>query len=400
MSKIFGTDGIRGTVNTFPITPEAVIKIGVAIADVLGADTADGLKIIIGKDTRLSSNWIESAIVEGICSRGINVIIAGVLPTPAVAYLTKDLSLCAGIVISASHNPFNDNGIKIFLSDGNKLSQDLEVAIEKRIFADDFSQNLIPSQNNGVVNFLDDASSRYASFLLKAVPVCLKRETKIVLDCANGATSFIAHNLFSTIGAEVIVINDNPDGRNINDNCGSQYPQSLSESVIAERASCGFAFDGDGDRVIAVDEQGKTLTGDQILTICGAMLKQEGKLKNNIIVRTVMSNFGMTHALQRLGIDSKITAVGDKHVAEELKSSGAIIGGEDSGHIIFAQYLPTGDGMLTALQVLAAMQKENKSLSELASIMSVLPQVLINVETRQRYDFMAVPEIAKIIYDV
>ena len=395
MGIFFGTDGIRGVANEAPMVPETIIKIGMAIASILGTNSS-AVKVIVGRDTRISSDMIESALAAGFCSMGASVVLTGVMPTPAIALLTKSQSLSAGIVISASHNPFADNGIKIFLGDGNKPSTEMEAAIERLILSNTFPQQRCLPQDLGTIEYCPQNEASYRVFLKQAVSLA-NIKMRIVLDCANGATSVVAPRVFEELGFDVVVINNTPTGININDNCGSQHTQTLSAEVLTKKAACGFAFDGDGDRVIAVDGNGKTLTGDQLLTICGLALKKKGKLKNNIIVRTVMSNYAMTLALQQMGIDYRITDVGDKNVFVEMNNSGAVIGGEDSGHIIFSDFLTTGDGILTALHVLSVMQEENKPLSELASVMNVLPQVLLNVQTKQRTDFMSIHEIASVI---
>ena len=393
MGKLFGTDGIRGISNEYPMTAEMALNVGRAIA-YLSKRQGHTPRIIIGKDTRLSGDMFEAAIVSGICSMGVNAISVGVIPTPGIAFLTHSMRADAGIVISASHNPMQDNGIKIFNSDGFKLSDEKESRIEELIFANNMHK-LHPAQKElGKLSRLDDAAGRYVDFLKSTFPQEINpEEMKVVLDCSNGATYRVAPEVFAELGVEVTTLFNQPDGNNINLNCGSQHTEALTAEVLRKKADIGFAFDGDGDRMIAVDEKGNVLTGDRMLAICSAILKKEGKLKNNFVVRTVMSNLGLSVAFQKLGIDSVFAPVGDRFVLEEMLTRGAIIGGEDSGHLIFLQHHTTGDGLITALQVLAAMKKEGKPLSELASIMTVFPQMLINIDVKRKPEIETVPEI-------
>ncbi len=338
MGKLFGTDGIRGVANEHPMTAEMAMNIGRATAH-LFKKKGHVPKIIIGKDTRLSGYMLENALVSGICSMGVNAILVGVIPTPGIAFLTNSMRADAGIVISASHNPFQDNGIKIFSSDGFKLPDETEGAIEEIIFANNL-HTLHPSPSElGKAYRMDDARGRYIVFLKHTFPKEYSLEgSRIVLDCSNGATYRVAPDTFSELGAEVSTLFDEPNGKNINLHCGSQHPESLAEEVLKTKADVGFAFDGDGDRLIAVDETGTVLTGDQILAICASVMKKEGSLTNNLVVRTVMSNIGLSVALQKLNIDSLMTKVGDRYVLEEMQARGASIGGEDSGHLIFLQH--------------------------------------------------------------
>jgi len=397
LGKLFGTDGIRGIANEYPMTAEMALNIGRATAH-LFKKKGHVAKIIVGKDTRISGYMFESALVSGICSMGVNAIMVGVMPTPGIAFLTSSMRADAGIVISASHNPLQDNGIKIFSSEGFKLPDEKELAIEDFIFANSSHKHKPLPGDLGKVYRLDDARGRYTVFLKHTFPKEFTLEgTKIVLDCANGATYRIAPDTFFELGAEVTTLFDHPDGVNINVNCGSQYPEKLAEEVVKRKAEVGFAFDGDGDRLIAVDEKGAVLTGDQILAVCASTMKKEGTLANNLVVRTVMSNIGLSVTFEKLGIDSVITKVGDRYVLEEMLNRGAIIGGEDSGHLLFLQHHTTGDGIITALQLLTAMKREGKPLSKLAKIMTVFPQDLINIDVKTRPDLAAVPEIVKAI---
>jgi len=325
---------------------------------------------------------------------GVNAISVGVIPTPGIAFLTHDMRADAGIVISASHNPSQDNGIKIFNNEGFKLSDVKENKIEELIFEDNM-RLLHPSPKElGKLSRLDDAAGRYVDFLKSTFPQKLNPEgIKIILDCSNGATYRVAPAVFMELGCEVKTLFDQPDGKNINLKCGSQHTDALAAEVLRQRADAGFAFDGDGDRVIAVDDKGNILTGDRMLAICSAILKKEGQLKNNLVIRTVMSNLGLTIAFQKLGIDSVFAPVGDRFVLEEMLARGAVIGGEDSGHLIFLKHHTTGDGLITALQILAAIKKEGRPLSELARIMSVFPQMLINIDVKRKPEIETVPEI-------
>jgi len=397
MGKLFGTDGVRGVANEYPMTAEMALNIGRATAH-LFKRKGHAPKILIGKDTRLSGYMFENALVSGICSMGVDAIMVGVIPTPGIAFLTSSMRVDAGIVISASHNPFQDNGIKIFSDDGFKLPDEKELAIEAMIFANNM-QKLHPSPSElGKAYRMDDARGRYIVFLKHSFPREFTLEgTKVVLDCANGATYRVAPDTFFELGAEVTTLFDDPDGKNINVKCGSQHPETLSAEVLKKGADVGFAFDGDGDRLIAVDEKGAVLTGDQIIAVCANVMKKEGSLTNNLVVRTVMSNIGLSVALKNMQIDSVMTKVGDRYVLEEMQAKGGAIGGEESGHIIFLQHHTTGDGILTALQVLSAMKKEGKPLSELAKIMQVFPQSLINVDTKSRPEISTVPEIVSAI---
>ena len=400
MNKLFGTDGIRGIANEYPMTTEIALNVGRAIA-YLSKREGHAPRIIIGKDTRLSGDMFESAIISGICSMGVNAISVGVIPTPGIAFLTHSMRADAGIVISASHNPSQDNGIKIFNSDGFKLSDEKENQIEELIFANNMEKLHPVPKELGKVSRLDDAVGRYVDFLKSTFPQQINPEgIKVVLDCSNGATYRVAPEVFAELGVEITTLFNQPDGKNINLNCGSQHPEILAAEVLRKRADVGFAFDGDGDRVIAVDNKGNVLTGDRMLAICSAILKKEGKLKNNLVVRTVMSNLGLSVAFQGLGIDSVFAQVGDRFVLEEMLAHGAIIGGEDSGHLIFLQHHTTGDGLITALQVMAAMKKEDKPLSELARIMTVFPQKLINIDVKRKPEIETVPEIMAAIKQV
>ena len=400
MGQLFGTDGVRGVANEYPMTAEMALKIGRATA-YLFKRKGHTPRIIIGKDTRVSGYMLENALVSGICSMGVNALLVGPLPTPGIAFATTSMRADAGIVISASHNPFQDNGIKIFSREGFKLPDEKELEIEDLVLSNNMD-TLHPSPNElGKAYRIDDARGRYIVFLKGAFPKdCTLEGTKIVLDCAHGATYRAAPDTFFELGAEVTTLFNEPTGENINDNCGSQHPETLAEEVVKRKAGAGFAFDGDGDRCIAVDEKGAVLTGDQIMAICARQMNKEEALANNLVVSTVMSNIGFGIALKELGIEYLTTKVGDRYVLEEMQAKGASIGGEESGHIIFLDHHTTGDGIIAALQVLAAMTKTQKPLSELARVMKVYPQKLINIDVKSKPELSTVPEIAQAINDV
>jgi phosphoglucosamine mutase len=396
MDKLFGTDGIRGVANEYPMTPEMVLKIGRAIAWHFKGD-----KIVIGKDTRLSGDMIESALVSGICSVGVNPFLAGILPTPAIAMLAGAIGAAAGIVISASHNPFYDNGIKIFQGDGFKLSDDREAEIEAIVFDNKHSSISPSATETDKTHIIEDAEKRYTDFLESTMPTNFSlKGMKIVLDCSNGATCRVAPSLFAGLGAQCEAMYVNPDGKNINENCGSQHTDALTKKVIEKGADIGLAFDGDGDRLIAVDEKGKIVSGDRIIAICAKDMKKKGKLHNNCVVTTVMSNIGLGLALKEMGLDHVITDVGDRYVMAQMESCGAVLGGEDSGHIIFLDHHTTGDGMLTALRLIESMQAASKPLSELRKIMRIFPQVLINIPVKSQPNIESIPEIRDAIESV
>lgn len=400
MGRLFGTDGIRGKANEYPMTAETALRAGRAIARVFrrkGGTTS----IIIGKDTRMSGPMLEHALISGICSMGGNALLAGILPTPGVAFMTKAMGIDAGVVISASHNPYQDNGIKIFGSDGFKLSDETEREIEGLILEEERGKCLKDPDSPGRTYAVDDARERYVAFLRDAAPGHESLQgMRVVLDCANGATFQAAPSTFRELGVSVNTLFAEPDGRNINLNCGSEHPERLSEEVVATKADVGLAFDGDGDRVIAVDETGKVVRGGQILAICAKVMKGQGRLRNNLVVSTVMSNIGMKLALKGLGIDCLTTQVGDRHVLHEMLASGACIGGEDSGHMIFLDHHTTGDGIITALQLICAMKQEAKPLSRLAGLVRIFPQRLVNIEVKEKPDLESVPEIVSVIEGV
>ncbi len=400
MGKLFGTDGIRGVANEYPITPDMIVQIGQATAYIL-KKRKHRSRIVIGKDTRLSGYIIESSLVAGICSMGTDVILVGPVPTPAISFLTTNLDADAGMMISASHNPYKDNGIKIFSKKGYKLSDEEESQIEELILSKKLPILLMDAENLGRVSREEDASGRYIVFLKNSFPKNLDLEgMKIVLDCANGATYKIAPTLFKEMRAEVVALNIDPDGKNINLNCGSLYPENLAEKVVETGSDIGLAFDGDGDRLIAVDGKGDIVNGDKVIAICAKRLKEENALENNTVVTTVMSNLGLSLAFKEMGIKNIATKVGDRYVLEEMMKNNSILGGEDSGHIIFKEYHTTGDGILTALQLLSVMKKEDKSLFELSKVMKTFPQVLINVKVKRKAPLEEIPELKSVIAEV
>jgi phosphoglucosamine mutase len=400
MDKLFGTDGIRGVANKSPLVPETVAEIGKAIVSAL-SESNSITKVVIGKDTRVSGQMIEYAIASGISAMGADVYLAGILPTPGVAYLTAAMNADAGVVISASHNPFGDNGIKVFDGQGCKLSEKMESEIEQKFFQKSYASGAGPAEDIGRMFVLEDAPQKYKDRLRSILsPKTSLRDLRMVLDCSNGATYRVAPVLFAELGADVTAIGNDPDGKNINANCGSEHPQILAKHVIQKKADMGLAFDGDGDRLIAVDEKGQILSGDRILAICANSLKQRGKLRGNIVVSTEMSNLGLRMALQRMGIEHVMTEVGDRHVLAQMLACGAVIGGEDSGHMIFLDHHTTGDGIIGALMLMEIMQMSSRPLSELSNIMAVYPQKLINVEVQSKPELKSVPRIKDAILAV
>jgi len=397
MAKLFGTDGIRGEANQYPMDGAFVFSVGQALAYVLKNRNPQP-RVVIGRDTRISGPMLESALAAGLMSMGAAPVLVGVLPTPGIAFMTTSTHADAGIVISASHNPFQDNGIKVFSGDGFKLSDSDEETIEGLVLHNDLKRNCPSAAHLGRSVSLEEAGRRYAYFLKSTFPRDLSMKgMKLVLDTANGATHKVAPDVFNEMGALAHVIHHRPDGININDHCGSQHTQDLEQEVLAKGASVGLAFDGDGDRLIAVDEKGRRLTGDQILLICAKVMKDLGSLKNNLLVTTVMSNLGLRMACKKYGFRHHASKVGDRYVLEEMRRLGAILGGEDSGHMIFLDHHTTGDGILAALQLIGTMLRTRKPLSELAGWMDVYPQRLINVRVKSKPEISTVPEIAEVI---
>lgn len=397
MGKLFGTDGIRGEANRYPLDAMTAFSLGQAVTRVL-SKSRHTTRVVIGKDTRLSGYMLESALEAGVTSMGGVPYLVGVLPTPGIAFITESMRADAGIVISASHNPYQDNGLKVFSGSGFKLSDEQEAEIEELMLGGELPGMVPAPHDMGRAYRLDDATGRYIVFLKNTFPRSLSMEgMKVVLDTANGAAYKVAPATFSELGAEVTVIHDEPNGLNINDDCGSQHTADLRAKVLETGAAVGLAFDGDADRLIAVDEKGNEITGDQILIICAKMLKEQGRLKNDLVVSTVMSNLGLRVACKRYGFEHFATKVGDRYVLEEMQRLGAIIGGEESGHMIFLEHHTTGDGILSALQLVAAMLTSGKPLSELAKLMDVFPQKLINVDVKSKPPVEDIPELVEAI---
>ena len=390
--KYFGTDGIRGEVGKYPITPDFMLKLGWATGRVF-AEEGNGF-VIVGKDTRISGYMFESALEAGLSAAGVDTKLLGPMPTPAIAYLTRTLRAKAGIVISASHNPYYDNGIKFFSTEGTKLPDELEHKIEHYI---DSSMSTVESAKLGKASRLKDAGGRYIEFCKSTVPNTIDFSgLRIVVDCAHGATYHVAPCVFDEIGADVISVGVEPNGLNINDKCGATKPKFLAEKVIEFRADLGIAIDGDGDRLIMVDHKGEIVDGDELIYIIAKSNQKIGKLKGDV-VGTLMSNLGMEHALKKLGINLLRANVGDRYVMEMLKKNKAIIGGESSGHIICLDKTTTGDATVAALQVLAEIQQTGKSLFELKSGMQKYPQVLLNVRINKKVNIDEVDEVTKAV---
>ncbi|MFC5450985.1 phosphoglucosamine mutase [Paenibacillus aestuarii] len=397
MGKYFGTDGVRGVANR-ELTPELAYKIGRCGGFVLTRQ-AQHPKVVIGRDTRISGPMLEAALVAGLLSIGVHVIRIGVVSTPAVAYLTKKLGADAGVMISASHNPVADNGIKFFGGDGFKLLDETELEIEKLL---DAAVDELPRPEGGEIGTVsDDAEAKFAylEFLKTTVSESFQG-FKVVLDCANGAAYELAPKVFRDLGAEVIAIGAEPTGRNINEQCGSTHPDKLCEEVVKHGAAIGLAFDGDADRLIAVDETGAEIDGDYILSICGDALNRAGKLNHSTIVTTVMANIGFFKGIEKAGLKGLQTAVGDRYVMEEMRKGGYNLGGEQSGHVIFLDYISTGDGILTALQLMNTIVQSGQKLSELKHIMRKFPQLLVNVRVADKSKLKDNPVIEEAIRKV
>lgn len=405
VQKLFGTDGIRGTANQFPMTSDMVVKIGQAIGVILNGQNKEGLspltKVVIGKDTRLSGYMIEQALSSGLNSMGIHVHLVGPLPTPGIGYLTQSMRAHAGIVISASHNHYQDNGIKVFGPDGYKIAESLEREIERLVFDDDLNKYLPHSAQIGRTKRIDDAQGRYIVFAKSTFPMQYTLDgLRIVLDTAHGSSYRVAPAIFEELGAEVIHIGNDPNGTNINDEVGALYPAKLAEEVLNYRADIGISLDGDADRVIMVDELGRIMNGDHILGICALFMKKNNLLKNDTLVVTQMSNFGLEKAMTENGIKLVKTNVGDKYVVEEMKKNGYNLGGEPSGHIIFLDHTTTGDGCIAALSVLAVMKQMKKPLSSLNDFIKDVPQVLINCRVKNRTALKDIKGYAELVKEV
>lgn len=397
MARLFGTDGVRGVANE-ELTPMLAMQLGQAGACVLTREHEHKPTIMVGCDTRISGDMLANALMAGACSVGANCVYVGVIPTPAVAYLTKKYKVDAGVVISASHNPVEFNGIKFFDGNGFKLPDELEDEIEAMIKNGMQGVKFPIGSGVGKIKYRTDAREEYINHAMRAVNVDLTG-LKMVVDCAEGASFYTSVETFRELGGEVVAIHNNPDGTNINANCGSTHMEELQARVVYEKADLGLAFDGDADRLIAVDENGKIVDGDQIMAIVGNHMKAQGKLKKNTIVATIMSNLGFFLMGEKNGIKIEQTKVGDRYVLERMREIGASLGGEQSGHIIFLDENTTGDGLLSALHLLQVLVETGKSLSELSKVMEVLPQALVNasVPNHKKESFMEYPEIAEAI---
>ncbi len=379
--KLFGTDGIRGTANEWPITPELALRLGRAVARVLDAQQAGKHKVVIGKDTRISGYMLETAITSGLVAEGATVLLTGPAPTPAVAHFTRTMRCDAGIMLTASHNPYPDNGIKIFGPDGFKLNDALELEVEKIILAEKVAEK---ETTIGKAKRIDDAIGRYIEFAKTAAGDTSLKGLKVVIDCAHGAGYYAAPLIFNELGAEVVAMSTHPNGTNINADCGAMHPEACAQAVIEHGADIGICLDGDADRVIFCDHTGAIVNGDQVLCLCAKAMKAAGQLKGDTLVATVMSNLGMRDSLAADGIKLETTPVGDRHVLECMRDKGFNLGGENSGHIIFSDFGTTGDGIVSALKVLTFMSKAGKSLAELANCMEIYPQVLLNMMVTEK----------------
>lgn len=391
--RLFGTDGVRGVANIEPMTAETALQLGRAIAYVFKKEDRRH-RIVVGKDTRLSGYMIESAMMAGICSMGVDAVMVGPLPTPGIAFVTQSMRADAGVVISASHNPYQDNGIKFFSRDGLKLPDATELMIEKFIFDDHDPSRRPTAREVGKAYRVDDAKGRYIVFAKASFPKEMTLEgLKIALDCANGAAYKVAPLVFSELGAEVVTMGVKPSGENINHECGALYPEKVAALVRESGADVGFALDGDGDRCIVVDEKGNVLDGDFILALNAISMLREGALKNRTLVATIMSNSGLEAAIESAGGRVVRTQVGDRYVVEEMLKEGYNLGGEQSGHVIFFDHTTTGDGVITALQVVKRMVADGKKLSEYAGIIDTFPQILLNVDVKEKKDLTKIASV-------
>jgi phosphoglucosamine mutase len=391
-TKLFGTDGIRGKANEYPITPEISLKIGQAISRVLKSTGANHNRVIIGKDTRISGYMLETALTSGLVSSGMDVFLVGPMPTPAVAHLTKSMGCAAGIMLTASHNPYEDNGLKIFGPDGYKLSDELELAIEAEILASGSIAGVAPNKI-GKAYRIDDARGRYIEYAKQSLGATPLNGRKLVVDCGHGAAYLLAPLIFKELGAQVIKHGVEPDGININHECGALHPEATGRLVQQHQADLGISFDGDADRVIFSDHTGTTVSGDRILTLCALALKAKGELRHHTMACTVMSNLGLHEAMRQSGIEVLTTPVGDRYIIEALRAGQYSFGGENSGHLIFSDYATTGDGILAALQVLRIMQQQGATLAELAQQMPEYPQRLINLKVKQKIPLEKLPRL-------
>ena len=397
MRKLFGTDGVRGVANLDPMTSEMAMQLGRAAAH-LFMRRSGRHQIVIGKDTRISGYMLESALTSGVCSMGVDVLLVGPLPTPAIAFLTRSLRADAGVMISASHNPYQDNGIKFFSNDGFKLPDEMELRIEGLIVSNEIAHLRPTADAIGKASRIDDAEGRYIEFVKRSLPRELDFQgIKVVVDCANGAAYKVAPTVLRELGAKVEVIGNMPDGMNINAGCGAVHPELLQKAVREQGAHLGVALDGDADRAIFVCEQGRIIDGDHIMAMLALDLHRQGKLSKQTVVGTVMSNFGLELAMMKAGIVLVRTAVGDRYVLERMSAEGYNFGGEQSGHFIFLDHNTTGDGLISALQVLSLMKRTGQPMSELAKSMTAVPQVLLNVKVTQKPTLDTIPELQRAI---
>lgn len=398
--KYFGTDGIRDKANQGSMTADMALKFGRAFGLWLKQNNPDvaPLGVVLGQDTRVSGDMLASAVAAGVASTGVHIYLTKIMPTPGIAYITKSLKFDGGVVVSASHNPYHDNGLKFFKAGGYKLSDADESEIEKIFASLDELKGTFASIDPGIVNLLPAPDKIYADFIKSLFGGVKLEGLRVILDCANGAASFIAKNIFAGLGIKAIILHDMPNGTNINDECGSEHPGHLAHMVKKLGADAGFAFDGDADRVIAVYSEGEIVSGDRIIAILAKLMQAKGQLKNDTVVTTVMSNLGLKQALGSLGgIKHITTQVGDRYVVQEMLTQDAVLGGEDSGHIVFMDVQTTGDGILSALRLLEAMRYFELPLAQLAEVMHVFPQKLINVDVKRKPDLKTVPEIAAAI---
>jgi phosphoglucosamine mutase len=395
--KLFGTDGIRGCANEFPITAEVALRMGKAVANVLRSSGPNRNRVLVGKDTRISGYMLETALTSGLVSMGMDVFLVGPMPTPAVAHLTKSMGAAAGIMITASHNPYEDNGMKIFGPDGYKLSDDLESLIERHILGEEPEPPPLPPRQIGKAHRIDDARGRYIEFCKHTADNIALHGLKVVVDCGHGAAYFIAPLIFKELGAEVITTGIQPDGLNINNGCGALNPENAGDLVRRFNADLGVSFDGDADRVIFTDANGQVLSGDRILALCAIGLKLQGKLKHDTLVATVMSNLGLKEAMQHHGIKLETTAVGDRNVIECIRKNAYSFGGENSGHLIFADHATTGDGILSALQVLRMMRDRNATLAQLAAVLIEYPTQLANLPVLSKPPLESLPKLNELM---
>jgi phosphoglucosamine mutase len=397
-NRLFGTDGVRGVANLEPMTAETSLKLGRAIAHVALSQPGRKHRILVGKDTRISCYMLETALTAGICSMGADVLMVGPMPTPGIAFLTTNMRCDAGAVISASHNPFQDNGIKFFSRDGFKLSDELEDEIERLIFSNHIDEIRPTAEKIGKAIRIEDALGRYVVFVKNTFPRNLTLENiKMVLDCANGAAYKAAPLVFEELGATVTSLGVDPNGYNINADCGSLHPEHMCRNIVETGADIGVALDGDADRVIVADEKGNVVNGDQIMGIIAWDMMRRSELKKNTLVATVMSNFGLEIAMRELGVTLVRTPVGDRYVVERMRKDGFNFGGEQSGHLIFLDQITSGDGVMSALQVMRVIIETGKPLSELASRVKLFPQILKNVEVNARKDLDEAPELRKVM---